>query len=167
MQTFLSSLQGVLMIAFIMALGYYLARIRWFDDKTANLFVNIVLNISLPFNLIVNISSTLTRNELLSYGKGLSIPFFSILLSYLIAHILAEVFKIAKGRRGVFTAAFSFSNSIFVGLPMSRALFGDIAIPYALMYYMASTALWWTLGAYGIACDATEKMEERLFSLNL
>ncbi|KXG77248.1 hypothetical protein AN618_12770 [Fervidicola ferrireducens] len=165
MQTFLSSLQGVLMVFLVLALGYYLAKIKWFDEKTADLFVKIVLNVSFPLNLVVNITSTLTKEELLNYGKGIFIPFFSILLSYVIAYLFAWVFKVDRNKRGTFAATFSFSNSIFVGLPMCQALFGDGAIPYSLMYYIASTFLWWTLGVYGIARDASEKMEEAFFSL--
>ncbi|MDN5332565.1 MAG: malate permease [Tepidanaerobacteraceae bacterium] len=166
MQTFLSSLQGVLMIFLILALGYYLARIKWFDEKIADLFVKLVLNVSLPLKLVVNISSTLTKKELLSYGRGILIPFFSIFLSYLIACVFAWAFKVDRKKRGTFAATFSFSNSIFVGLPMCQALFGEEATPYSLMYYIASTFLWWTLGVYGIACDASEKRQDGLFSLS-
>lgn len=167
MQVFLSSVQEVLIIVFILSLGYNLAEIKWFDDKTSDLFVKLVLNIFLPFNIIVNISSTFTKEELINYGKRLLIPFFSILLSYIIAYILAEIFKVERKRKGVFMATFSFSNSVFVGLPMSRALFGEVATPYILMYYTANTMLWRTLGAYGIACDASEKKEEGIFTLNI
>ncbi|SHM09806.1 hypothetical protein SAMN05660826_00225 [Caldanaerovirga acetigignens] len=165
MQTFFSSLQGVLVVFLIIAVGYYLAKIRWFDERAADLFVKIVLYVSFPLNLVVNIISTLTKEELLNYARGLMIPFFSILLLYFIAYILAVLFKVERSKRGVFAATFTFSNSIFVGLPLSQALFGEEAIPYSLIYYIPSTFLWWTLGAYGIAKDVSKEGGESFFSL--
>ncbi|MFV9568861.1 AEC family transporter [Thermoanaerobacter mathranii] len=165
MQTFLSSVQGVLTIVFILVLGYYLAKIGWFDKMTSDLFAKIVVNISLPLNMIVNISTTFSKEKLIHSVRALLIPFLSILLSYFIAYILAEIFKVKKGRKGVFIAIFSLSNSIFVGLPMSQALFGEVATPYTLLYYMANTTIWWTLGVYGIVRDVTEK-EQKILDLD-
>ncbi|ADD01618.1 Auxin Efflux Carrier [Thermoanaerobacter italicus Ab9] len=157
MQTFLSSVQGVLTIVFMLALGYYLAKVGWFDRTISDLFAKLVVNISLPLSMIVNITSTFSKKQLERSGRGLLISFLSILISYLIAYILAEIFKVKRERKGVFTAIFSLSNSIFVGLPMSQALFGEVATPYTLLYYMANTTIWWTLGVYGISCDTNGK----------
>ncbi|EMT39478.1 putative permease [Thermoanaerobacter thermohydrosulfuricus WC1] len=164
MQTFLSSVQGVLTIVVILALGYYLSKIGWFEKTTSDLFAKLVVNISLPLNMIVNIMSTFSKKQLEHSGRGLLIAFLSILISYLIAYILAEIFKVKRGRRGVFVAIFSLSNSIFVGLPMSQALFGEVATPYTLLYYMANTTIWWTLGVYGIVRDTNGKDQKILNS---
>ncbi|UZQ83321.1 AEC family transporter [Thermoanaerobacter sp. RKWS2] len=164
MQTFLSSVQGVLTIVVILALGYYLSKIGWFEKTTSDLFAKLVVNISLPLNMIVNIMSTFSKKQLEHSGRGLLIAFLSILISYLIAYILTEIFKVKRGRRGVFVAIFSLSNSIFVGLPMSQALFGEVATPYTLLYYMANTTIWWTLGVYGIVRDTNGKDQKILNS---
>ncbi|SHE71183.1 hypothetical protein SAMN02745195_00959 [Thermoanaerobacter uzonensis DSM 18761] len=165
MQTFLSSAQGVLKIVFILLLGYYLSKIGWFDEKTSDLFAKLVVNISLPLNMIVTIVATFSKEQLIHSGKGLLIPFLSILLSYIMAYVLVILFKIKKGRRGVFMAIFSLSNAIFVGLPMSQALFGEVATPYTLLYYMANTTIWWTLGVYGIVRDTNGK-DEKVFTFD-
>lgn len=164
MQTFISSVQGVLTIVFLLAMGYFLAKFEWFDQKTSDLFARLVVNVTLPLYMIVNITSTFTKEQLLHSGRGLLIPFLSILISYLIAFGLAKLFRIKKGRRGVFVAIFSLSNSIFVGLPMSQALFGEVATPYTLLYYMANTTIWWTLGVYGIIKDSNSA-NEKIFSI--
>ena len=43
--------------------------------------------------------------------------------------------------------------TIFVGLPINQALFGDASIPYVLIYYMCNTTFFWTLGTYLIQRD--------------
>ncbi|KKC30498.1 AEC family transporter [Caldanaerobacter subterraneus KAk] len=157
MEVFFSSVQGVLIIVFILALGYYLSKIGWFNRTTSDLFAKLVINVSLPLNMIVNISTTFSKEQLEHSVRGLLIPFLSILLSYAVAYIFASIFKIKKGRKGVFVMIFSLSNTIFVGLPMAQALFGDAATPYALLYYMANTTILWTIGVYSVIRDVNEK----------
>ncbi len=164
MRIFLSALQGVLEIVIIIATGYILTRKRWFEEKTADLFAKIVLNLSLPLGMIVNISSFFTKNDLINSAKGLIIPFLSILISYLLGYILALIFKTKKGRRGLLAGIFSLSNSIFIGLPMSQVLFGEVAIPYTLLYYIANTTIWWSIGVYGIILD-TQQKKEKIFNI--
>ncbi len=164
MRVFFSALQGVLEIVIIIAIGYLLTHKRWFEEKTADLFAKIVLNLSLPLGMIVNISSFFTKNDLINSAKGLIIPFLSILISYFLGYFLSLIFKTKKGRRGLLAGIFSLSNSIFIGLPMSQALFGEIATPYTLLYYMANTTIWWSLGVYGIILDTQEK-KEKIFNI--
>ena len=49
-------------------------------------------------------------------------------------------------RIGSFVAMFSFANSVFIGLPVSKALFGDVAAPLALTYYFSNTSMFWAIG---------------------
>lgn len=158
MAIFLSAIQGVLTIVFVLAVGYYLAFKKLFDERIADLFAKVVLNVSLPLNMIVNITSFFNKEELISSTRGIFVSFVSMLLSYSIALILATLFKIKKGRKGVFIAIFSLSNTIFIGLPMSQALLGEIATPYTLLYYIANTVIWWTIGVYGIVLDTQDKI---------
>ena len=51
------------------------------------------------------------------------------------------------------------SNTIFVGLPINQALFGDASIPYVLIYYMCNTTFFWTLGTYLIQRDGEGEAE--------
>lgn len=49
------------------------------------------------------------------------------------------------------------SNTVFVGLPINMALFGNKSIPYVLIYYMANTTFFWTIGTYLIQRDGDKK----------
>jgi predicted permease len=48
----------------------------------------------------------------------------------------------------------AFSNSVFIGVPVSLALFGEKAIPYALLYYIANTSIFWIWGYQLMRRDA-------------
>lgn len=164
MENFISAIQGVLEIVIIITVGYILANKNWFDIKIADLFAKLVLNVSLPLNIMVNITSFFKKEELISLASDLTIPFLSIILSFFLGYFLAEIFKVKKGRKGIFVGIFSLSNSIFIGLPMSQALFGERATPFTLLYYMANTTIWWSAGVYVISMEADKNV--KIFSWN-
>ena len=47
--------------------------------------------------------------------------------------------QLPKRQFGVFVAMAFISNTMFIGLPMSTQLFGEVSVPYVMMYYMGST----------------------------
>ena len=57
------------------------------------------------------------------------------------------------GRRGVFINTIVNANTIFIGLPLNVALFGDAAMPYFLVYYVLNTVSTWAFGVFLIARD--------------
>ena len=47
---------------------------------------------------------------------------------------------------GVTVAMTAFSNTLFIGLPVSTQLFGDACIPYVMLYYLANTVFVQSVG---------------------
>lgn len=164
---FLEAVQGVLSIIFMISTGYFLSHKGWFDDKSSKLLSKLVVSLSLPAYMISNLVSNYSKDELLQLGSGLLIPFASMILCYLIAVAAAKLIKIPDSRKGTFCSMFALSNTIFVGLPVNLALFGDISIPYVLLYYIANTTLFWTVGVYGISRDAGNSGGKLLTSSNI
>lgn len=150
----MNSVQSVLSVILIISLGYFLSCKNWFDGSNAKLISKMVVNVSLPSYMISNITATYDRNKLFELGKGVLVPFTVMAVCYFVGGLLVKLLKIGKGRRGVFKAAFALSNTIFVGLPVNLALFGDDSIPYVLLYYIGNTVMFWTIGVYGISADA-------------
>ena len=72
---------------------------------------------------------------------------------FAIAWGLAAAFKLPRGRRGTFASMFALSNTIFIGLPVNLVLFGENSLSSVLLYYIANTTYFWTIGVYGIARD--------------
>ena len=151
MQEFLQAARGILTILILLGVGYALARFQWVRKEESEFLARFVVYITLPPYMVVNITTSFTRTSLLHLGKGLPVPFFSMLSSYLCAVLLGYLLRLPAKRRGIFVVAFSLSNTIFVGLPVCQALFGERATPFVLLYYMVNTTLFWTLGAFGIA----------------
>lgn len=159
----LDALQSVLSILTIIGVGYWLTHKGWFDESTGKLFTRLVVNVSLPALMVSNMMNTFDRNTLMSMIGGVVIPFASMLLCYGIAVITSHLLKIDKKRTGTFQTMFFISNTIFMGMPVNAALFGEQSTPYVLLYYIVNTTMLWTLGIYLIQRDGG-KTTGKLFS---
>lgn len=146
----LAGASSILSILLIIAVGFVLSKLNWIDSKTGDIFSKIVINISLPSLMIINISQRFSNKALFQYKYGIMICFICILSSYLISYIIGRITKIHKSKLGIFCALFTFSNTIFIGLPVNTAIYGDESIPFVLLYYFANTTLFWTIGVYNI-----------------
>lgn len=153
MEIVLNALQSVLSIVIMIALGYYLTRKRLFDEGVSVLFSKLVVNVSLPALMVWNLITVFNRERLYSAGIGLIIPFASMLLCYAVSIAVTKLLKVKPGRRGIFQAMFFASNTIFMGMPVNLALFGEQSTPYVLFYYAANATLFCTIGIYGIRMD--------------
>jgi len=150
----LNSISAVLTIFILIGVGLFASHKKWLDRNIAQSFPKLLINFSIPANVLVTFSKNFTAEELNKAGILVLTPFAAVVTMVLLAQIAARLFKIPKTRRGVFTVLFAFSNSVFVGFPVAQALFGDAGMPYAVFYYVAMTICFWSIGYYGIKRDA-------------
>ncbi|MBW1606012.1 AEC family transporter [Lactobacillus sp. Sy-1] len=153
MAVFENSISGIVVILLMILLGFFLAKRGWFDDKSTKLIAKIVTQVALPAYMISTITSKFTAKTLLHTLPDLRFPVISMLILFGISVAVARALRIAKYHRGLFESMFFNSNTVFVGLPVNLALFGDRSLPYVLVYYMANTTFFWTLGVYLIQRD--------------
>jgi predicted permease len=159
------ALQSVFSVILMIGLGFGLAKARWFEGDAASLISRLVVNVALPTYMISNLMGGYDRAGLLSMLPGLPVPFAVMIASYLVAMGVAALLRVKKERRGTFQSMFALSNTVFIGLPVNLLLFGDASLPFALLYYIANTTLFWTLGVYGIAVDGAVRNGSRKPSL--
>lgn len=149
---------GIVLSIFLMiGLGMLLIKLRWLQDEHAALVSRLVVSVGLPALIVHNIFTQFTRDELLSSAAGVLIPVISLAATGLVALFAARVCKIDRARRGAFVCMMTFSNSVFIGVPVSLALFGEEAIPYALLYYIANTSMFWSVGYALMRADSGQR----------
>ncbi|GLB46150.1 malate permease [Philodulcilactobacillus myokoensis] len=157
MSTFLNSIQSVLVVVIIMILGYILRKTGWFADTFGANIAKFIKNIALPASIFVSVLQKLTRDKLISFSSYLIWGIISVIIGYIISYILVKVLKVRKGRRGVFINAIVNANTIFIGLPLNLALFGDNSMTYFLVYYIINTVSTWAFGVFLISNDDPTK----------
>ena len=153
MDIFLKSISGILVILGMILVGFVIGEKGWFDDKSRGLLAKLVTQVALPCYMLYTITQRFTAADLLKMLPALRFPALSMVILLGIATGVARIFAVRQDRRGLFISMFFNSNTIFVGLPINQALFGDDSIPYVLIYYMCNTTFFWTLGTYLIQQD--------------
>ncbi|XIF20089.1 MAG: AEC family transporter [Acetilactobacillus jinshanensis] len=121
-----NSIQSVLVIVLIMALGYVLRKKKWLADSFGDDIARLILNISLPAAIFVTVLEKLSRGKLASFSTG---------------------------RKGTFINGITNPNTVFIGLPLNVALFGSQSLTYFLVYYVLDVFSTWTAGLFLINND--------------
>ncbi|WP_207750875.1 AEC family transporter [Candidatus Sarcina troglodytae] len=155
---FFTSIESVLTIVILIAVGYFLQKYKWFGPDFSKGISKLVVNVGLPCSIFTGILANLTVGSLGNLGIGLIFPFGTVIVSYIIAFILMKVFKIRPERRGIFLNGVANANTIFVGMPLNIALFGEASIPYYLVCYISNTISTWVIGI--IIMSATDPHKE-------
>ena len=133
------SLQSVLVIILIIALGYILQQKKWFGEDFPTSISRLITDIALPASVFSSVLKYLSKSELLSLGSSLIYSMGSVAITYVVAIALVKVLKVQRGRRGTFINTIAKANTIFIGLPLNIALFGENSMPFFLVYYVTNT----------------------------
>jgi predicted permease len=127
------------------------------DRKSASILTKLVVNIAIPANVLNSFLKRFDKALLSEFGSYILLGLLGIGISFLISKLVIKIFKVNAKRRGAFTVAFTFSNSVFIGFPIAYELFGDEGMPYAILYYLCNTILFWTLGYMSLKSDGSRE----------
>lgn len=156
---FLTSMGSIFPIIVIIAIGYILRKRHWFHHTFSENVSKLITNVALPCSIFYSVLKYLDMGALKELSNRLIFTFASVIIGYIAAYIIIKTVKIRKGRQGVFYNAVVNANTIFIGLPLNMALFGEEASKYYLMYYITNTISIWTLGYMLLENDSVEEKE--------
>ena len=139
MAVFLHALSAVSIIFLLMAVGYGLSALGWVHAPEKKFISRYVINIGVPANTIAGLLKNLDREEVRQFGRYLLVPLCTILISLAVSVAAAKLLRLPRKQSGVFISLAFLSNTLFIGLPMGLGLFGEISVPYVMIYYMIST----------------------------
>lgn len=145
---------NILVIFFLMFIGYWLSFKQWFNNQTADVFSKLVLNLALPFSMFLNMTEKFSKAAFLALFQGMLLPLLSMFITFGISLLYSRLTQVKTGRKGTFATMFTCSNTIFIGLPINLAIFGEVSVPYVLLYYIINTTFFWTIGIYMLAKDS-------------
>lgn len=156
---FLTAISSIVIIIFIIGLGYVLKRKDWFDDQFGKGLSKIAIKVALPCAIFSSVLKHLKREELLSLSDNLIYPVITVVCAYIISYILVKLLKIRPGRRGIFMNAIANTNVVSIGLPLNMSIFGAASMPFFLICYITNTLSTWVFGVYLINNDDPTKLE--------
>ncbi|WP_165314739.1 AEC family transporter [Weissella sagaensis] len=153
MDVFWNAIQSVLAIILLMAVGYFAQSKGYFSEGFSNSLSKLIMKIALPVSIFNSMLERFNSSQLSKLAAGLIYVILAILIGYLITSYVVKILKLPRGRRGLMIQAINGANTVFIGMPLNTALFGQTSIPYLLVYYIINTIIVWTLGVWVIAQD--------------
>lgn len=137
------------LILAMLALGMLFARFRVLPDGAAEVLNRIVLTICLPAAVLIYVPRLHFEPALL--GIALT-PWLLAIASVALLWPLARLMRLSRETYAVLLLCVALANSSFIGYPMVRALLGDDALPYAVVYDQFGTfVLLSTFGLFVLA----------------
>ena len=150
---FLTSLQSIISIVLLIALGYILKGRGMFNDTFSSNLSRLIMSVILPAGVFVSVLHHMQTSDLWNLRYGLLVVGLTYFVSYIVAFIMMKVLRVPPGRRGIFINMVVNDNCLFIGLPVQIALFGPEALPYFLLYYIGNTISVWMVGVFLIEMD--------------
>ncbi|BBF22800.1 AEC family transporter [Sutterella megalosphaeroides] len=147
-----SSLANVLILLLVSACGWWAARRGTFGEKERAAAAKIV-TFTLPFFLFHSVVSKFSHEALIELLQTAFVPFVTVGINTAISLLLIRFGLVRREVRGAFVASFTGSTVLFVGVPLTTALYGPEGIPYLLVYFFANLVFIWTAGLYAVKLD--------------
>lgn len=133
-----SSVEIILVPAVMILLGILLKKLGVLVEKDGNTLVKIVLDVSLPSLIFINVSSSVINGEMLFMpiiAFGLSI------ICIFIAYIYSKLRGYGKIKTWTIIILLSMINTGFIGYPVVLGVFGNEGFLYAVFYDFSTSIL--------------------------
>jgi len=148
-------LKNVLIFVLLAVPGYLLTKNKLLKPQESGTFSKLLTNLGMPFLIL---SSTMKLEftgsftvSLVAVGViGLAFTFLMFFLSALLARFEKE-----EKSKGMLRFAMVFANNGFIGIPLTRAVFGEgsVVMAYMIVLNIVMNVTLFTLGVYLISGD--------------
>ncbi|OHE83690.1 MAG: malate permease [Lysobacterales bacterium RIFOXYD1_FULL_69_11] len=136
----------------MLVLGVLFQRLKVLPDDAAQALTLVVLYVCLPAAVL----RYAPRLELSAALLGVAaVPWLLLVATVLLVGALVRMLKLRRDQHGVLLLTVALGNTSFLGYPLTRALIGEDALPYAVVYdqfgafLIMSTFGLWVLARYG------------------
>ena len=147
----------------MLALGYLFQRLRVLPETAAQTLNLVVLYVCLPAAVLRYAPRLELEPALLGVA---AVPWLLLGATVLLVSLLSRLLALRRDEHAVLLLTVALGNTSFLGYPLTRALIGEAALPYAVVYdqfgafLILSTFGLWVLARYG--GDAPPRPREML-----
>ncbi|MDR2421791.1 MAG: AEC family transporter, partial [Deltaproteobacteria bacterium] len=147
------AVNGVLTLFVMGAVGYGLARLGHATAQVKSFIPILVVRVTLPAFMFSETVKSFERADLARLAGWVGVGLITVFLTFGVSLLALRLVRPQGRRRGIFCAAFTASNTMYIGIPINLALFGDQALAPAMAYFLANAAFFWTIGNYLMSLD--------------
>ncbi|WP_312706345.1 AEC family transporter [Stenotrophomonas sp.] len=139
------AVDAFVLILAMLGLGMLFARLRALPESAPETLNKVVLYVCLPAAVLTYVPRLQLDSSLLGL---MATPWLLMLATWALVSLATRVFGFARDVHAVLLICVALANSSFIGYPMVRALLGDAALPYAVVYDQFGTFL--LLSTFGL-----------------
>lgn len=137
MAGFLNAVSASFVLLLLMSVGYFVGSLGWMTSSEKKFIGKYIVNIAIPCNCLTGLLNNLDRERLAEAGNMVLASAMAIFTMLVIAAVAAVILRLPRKRWGVFVVMSGLSNTLFIGIPVCTQLFGEVSIPYVMIYYLA------------------------------
>ena len=138
----------------ILALGYFIFKIKLVDDNFTKKFSALVIKVTMPAMVLSSVLDITERQPLRDVltSFGIAVALFFIVMP-IVGFLLAKLFRVKRNSTGLYVFMATFSNVGFMGFPVISALAGEVGLFYAAIYNLVFNVAVFTLGVWLVNHD--------------
>jgi predicted permease len=125
------ALQAFALIFTMLAVGLLCRRLRAFPDSAPEVLNKVVLFVCLPASILLYAPRLTFGLDVLAVA---AVPWALLLATVAAVSLLAKAMRLRDDERAVLLLCVALGNTSFLGYPLTRALLGEAALPYAVIY---------------------------------
>lgn len=137
-------MDNFIQITIYLLIGLLLRRLPGFPPQSVQTINTIIIYISLPALIMINIPKLPLGKEMFS---SVAMPWLMILSASAVSFAISRTMKWPRTVEAVLMLMVPLGNTAFMGIPMVEAFFGSERLPYAIIYDQLGSFL--ALSTYG------------------
>ncbi len=143
-------LTQILVILLYVAIGFAAGKGGLISPDQRKYLTRICTELILPFTILSASSQNVSGSELAYLGLITGFILLAFIATAFLSTVIQKAMHIPEAARVTTSSLLTFPNCTFLGLPLCRALFGEIAVLYNAMFMVAFNALFftWNAGAF-------------------
>lgn len=146
-QTFLATLTPMLMLFCCIAVGFVARRAKLLPDNAGKVMAKLETWVFCPALNFSTMATYCTVASLTTYATNIAVAAVGVAIAVGIAFPVSVLFtRKNKSERGIYRYALAFANSGYVGDPLIRTLFGDVALSHYKIYCLPLSLMIYTWG---------------------
>jgi len=149
----------------MMAFGFYFCKKNILNDKVTSALSYLLLNLALPCLIISSMQVDFSR-DMLDRAIFCLLVFAGIqVLCLILGFLISGFIRLKPPQSGVFKFAMAFPNTIYMGMPVVRHLFGDEGMFITVICSIMFNLTCFTLGAWLLSDKSGDKKRISLKSI--
>lgn len=146
--SFIDTAMQILSLFILLFIGYIMNKKRVLDSEANTRMTKIILNITLPAQIVVAFVSEQGHVTNLEVVKTFGIAIVSYVLLFLLGVIFMTLLFVKKEQKGMYVFMMMFGNVGFMGFPVIQAILGQQAMIYAVIYNVIFNLLVYSIGIF-------------------